>query len=44
VNKLICMSIDSKALSGTVFGTGFEERLEDCLLILEVIVDYIDKA
>jgi len=44
MSGLVCMSVDSQALRCSVLGTSFEERLEDCLWILKIIVDYIDEA
>ena len=44
IGSLVCVSIDSDALRFSIFGAGFEERLEDRLWILEIIVDDVDQA
>jgi len=44
IGSLVCVSVDSDALRCSIFGAGFEERLEDRLWILEVIVDNVDQA
>lgn len=42
LSTLVCVSIDSSALGCDIFRAGFEERLEDRVWILEIIVDDID--
>ena len=44
MHSLVGVSIDGGALGYGIFGAGFEERLENGLWILEIIVDDIDKT